>query len=107
MPISEAKFQASLITDVEIDGGVGLKIEPGTGNVPKGWPDLLLLKGHGRSIYVEVKVLNGTVTPEQRRMMRLLRMSGYECCFCDPRPDFAVPVPMTMKEIETYEPPQH
>jgi hypothetical protein len=105
-PPLEADFQASVIQDAEIAGGRALKLEPGTGNIPKGWPDLLVMQGQGRYIWCELKTKGGTVSPMQRHTLLLLCKSGYDVCFMDPRPEYCVPCPMTPEEIETYEPPR-
>lgn len=104
--MAESKFQAELIQDLQEEGCTCLKLDPGTGTIPKGWPDLLILWPGGRFTICEVKDFDGTVSPQQRRHVVLLRLSGFEVCFVDPRPDFCYPIPMTYRDLEDYEPPR-
>jgi hypothetical protein len=102
----ESEFQAELCRELEAQHHVVFKIEPGTGTIPKGWPDLEILYGGGVTMRCEVKTYGGEVTPAQRRQMHLLALSGHKVCFCDPRPEFCWPTPMTVEEIDAYEPPK-
>jgi hypothetical protein len=107
--VTEAEFQSQLIETLEEGGAAGnkcLKLDPGTGTIPKGWPDLLVLGQGGVVFWIEVKVEGGTVSPAQRMWMRLLALSGFRVCFCDPRPPYQLPVPMTAEEINAYQPPK-
>jgi len=104
--MTEAEFQSILITNAQIEGFVAIKLDPGTGTIPKGWPDLVILQPDGYTLWVEVKAAGGRVAPQQRRHMLLLASAGHHACFVDPRPDYCCPVPMTYRELETYEPPR-
>lgn len=48
-----------------------------------GWPDLVIL-GHGRSLFVELKSEKGRVRPEQIGVLRMLADSGAECALWRP-----------------------
>lgn len=104
--MTEAEFQRHLIQDLTDDGAICLKLDPGTGTIPKGWPDLMVLRGKGTVMFVEVKSVGGTVSEQQRRHMLLLALAGYDVCFCDPRPDMCHPRPFTEQEIREYQPPR-
>jgi hypothetical protein len=102
--MSEADFQAELCRDLTQAGWVCIKLDPGTGTIPKGWPDLLLLHC-GVVWFAEVKVPGGHVEPQQRRHMELLVLCEFNVCFIDPTPGNCNPRPWTYEEIHEYQPP--
>lgn len=73
----ESKYQKVLIEDYEARGGFALKLDPGTGTVPKGFPDLLVVLP-GRVLFVETKALEGRVSPLQRIWLDKLLALGHE-----------------------------
>ena len=99
---SEAEYQASLVRSLREAGWTVIKMDPGTGTIPKGWPDLLCLDGRGQVFFVECKVLDGELTDMQRRTLRLLTLSGYKACVVDGSLGYCWPFAMTLEEIETY-----
>jgi hypothetical protein len=104
--LSESVFQADLIKELTADGRLALKLEPGTGNIPKAWPDLLILGPGPAVLWCEVKDVGGEVRVKQRHTLEMLALTGFNACFCDPRPEYCHPVPMTIEEIREYQPPR-
>ena len=50
---------------------------PGSGSMAEGWPDLTLVRPKdGRLIYAELKGDGGKVSPEQERVLELLRAAA-------------------------------
>lgn len=74
----ESKYQRRLIEDYEAQGGFALKLDPGTGTVPKGFPDLLVVLPGRRVLFVETKALEGRVSPLQRIWLDKLLALGHE-----------------------------
>ena len=58
--MTEAEFQSDLIREMQADGYTVLKLDPGTGNIPKSWPDLCILGPKGYVLWCEVKEVGGT-----------------------------------------------
>lgn len=104
-PEWESDFQSRTIIHHEAEGWTVYKLEPGSGTLPKHWPDTMWLYAGGLVMFVEFKSWGGTVEPGQRRILKMLATSGFNVCFCDPRPEHCAPAPMTIEEIEAYEPP--
>lgn len=51
--------------------------------VAPGWPDLVLL-GHSRALFVELKSQTGRVRPEQTQTLERLAAAGCECAIWRP-----------------------
>jgi len=105
LPVTEAQFQASVIEWAERSGWfvfaipdwaknkimVSIRDHPRVGKraLPKGWPDLVLLRpsasGAARLVVAELKTDKGKVAPAQVAVLDLFRgVEGVEVCVWRP-----------------------
>lgn len=91
--MTEAEFQDNVVRLAKAHGWLVCHVYPGrtaTGKVRtnttyKGFPDLTLLK-RGRLVFLELKAVDGTASPEQRRWIALSQhVPGVEAYIVDPR----------------------
>jgi hypothetical protein len=83
-PLSEAAWQAQVLDLATICGWHVLHVRPGrtvhgyrvpvTGDLGRGWPDVLLARE--RIVIAELKSASGQLTPDQARVHDLLRAAG-------------------------------
>ena len=76
-PVRESKYQKQVRAEYEASGCVVLKMTPGP-DVPKGFPDLLVLLPNGVTRLIEMKAADGTVSPSQQYWHDRLRAMGHD-----------------------------
>lgn len=101
----ESEFQSETVNALKKDGWTILKLDPGTGTIPKHWPDTVMLVPGGTVLWVEFKTWGGDVKEGQRRTLKLLHKAGFNVGFCDPRPGYMIPRSFSLQEIEDYDAP--
>lgn len=82
----ESEIQAPIIKHLESSGYIVIRMNAGKGRhnqrlSPAGTPDLLVI-GHGRLFWIEVKTLTGEVSKVQRDMHDFLRENGQHVFIC-------------------------
>lgn len=76
-PLRESKYQSRLKKQYEARGSIVVKMNPSS-DVPKGFPDLLVVESGGQVRFVETKSEGGVVEPAQRHWHDRLRELGHE-----------------------------
>lgn len=76
-PVRESTYQRQVKKDYERDGAVVFKMNPGP-DIPKGFPDLLILLPNGRARLIEMKAKDGKVEPAQKYWHDRLRAMGHD-----------------------------
>lgn len=84
--LTEAAFQRQVTELAEYNGWAWMHLERGqnrgawmtpvSGPLGKGWPDLVLLKGH-RILFVELKSDKGLTSVNQREILKSLSRTGH------------------------------
>lgn len=82
---TEAEFQAAVIDLARLAGWRVMHVRPSRGRAGawttatsiSGWPDLVIL-GHGRVLFCELKAQRGRVTHEQSQLIAELRDCGLD-----------------------------
>lgn len=82
----ESEIQADIIKYLESSGYTVIRMNAGKGRhnqrlAPAGTPDLLVI-GHGRLFWIEVKTLTGAVSEAQHKMHDYLRKNGQHVFIC-------------------------
>ena len=76
LPPLEADIQRDVVRIYTAAGWLAIKLDPGTGSIPKGWPDLMCI-GMNRHLFIEMKRGSmGRVEPMQEHYRRLLTLLG-------------------------------
>jgi hypothetical protein len=67
----------------------------------KGWPDLVIYGPNGKTVFIELKVGNGKLKPEQQQYIDKLKELEYSCYVCYTKDEFDY---VMYKEWKLYPP---
>ena len=79
---TEAQFQRAVVEAATVLGWIAVAIPNMIGN-PTGWPDLILI-GHGRVMFRELKTERGKLSPKQRQWLERLQGAGADAALRRP-----------------------
>ncbi len=74
----ESVHQREIVKELKAKGALVIKLDPGTGTIPKGFPDLLAILPGGRVQFIETKAADGRLSPLQRKTLDELRAMGHD-----------------------------